>query len=69
MFVNLSYDLLVAYFEYWQQPLLETFLQPLRWGEICIHIYKQTKCDSKQHKTAFRGVIPVVYIRIMGMEI
>ena len=29
------------------------FLQPLRWGEICIRIYKQTKYDSKQNKTVF----------------
>ena len=36
--------------EYCQQPLLQRILQPLRWGEICIRKYKQTKYDSKQHK-------------------
>jgi hypothetical protein len=57
---NLSYYFLVAYLQYWHHPLLQTFLQPLRWGEICIRIYKQTKYDSKQHKQS----VPLQYIYI-----
>jgi len=52
------------------------FLQPLRFGEICILIYKQTKYDSKQHKTVCsltvhiyaNFVSPAPYINISYMH-